>query len=71
VPCDDCKRWKLHVIASKQRIAKPLYGQKLYRGFESPSPPGSCNSNYLHVGALLRFVTMMGGFSVPMLSPST
>ena len=32
---DTCKSLRLHVGASGQRHAKPLYGQKLYPGFES------------------------------------
>jgi hypothetical protein len=30
-----CKSLRIHGGASGQRIAKPLYGQKLYLGFES------------------------------------
>jgi hypothetical protein len=33
-----CRRHN-HLAFSPNRVAKPLYGQKLYRAFESPSPP--------------------------------
>jgi hypothetical protein len=32
----DCKQLGLLGVVPEERIAKPLYGQKLYRGFESP-----------------------------------